>query len=307
MNDTDNLWETERTNLQTDELDLMSSLEIVQSMNREDQTVAQAVQQCLPEIAAAIDLITSAMEGQGRLFYLGAGTSGRLGALDAYEFPPTFGVDPSLVVGVCAGIGIQDPIQSEEAEDDEALGEWDLRRHDLTAADIVIGIAASGRTPYVLGGLKYAKSLGARTVGLSCNKHSAVGQAADLAIEIVVGPEVLSGSTRLKAGTAQKMVLNMLSTGTMVRQGKVYRNYMVHLVPSNEKLRIRSLRMIEQITGASPEKAAQAYKQSGNDIGLSILLLSADLSLEEASAYMEKAGRRVREALHLSSQGSLSD
>ena len=218
---------TERRNPRTMNLDTMSELEIVTAINDEDARVPLAIAKKLPEIAQAARWAVEAFEQGGRLFYMGAGTSGRLGVLDAAECPPTFGVDPGMVVGLIAG-GEKAFLKAiEGAEDSRELGRSDLEAHGLTARDFVVGIAASGRTPYVLGGLEYAKSVGCRTAAIACNPGSAVGQAADLAIEVEVGPEVLTGSTRLKSGTAQKMILNMISTASMVRIGKAYQNLMV--------------------------------------------------------------------------------
>ncbi|WP_240633026.1 N-acetylmuramic acid 6-phosphate etherase [Paenibacillus montanisoli] len=290
---------TEQRNPRSDDLDVLSSLEIVQCMNMEDRLVAPAVGECLNVIAEAIDTIARRMESGGRLIYVGAGTSGKLGALDAYEFPPTFGVDPSLVKSLTAGEGISGHRSPEEAEDDESLGETDLQLLQVDANDAVVGIAASGSTPYVVGALRYARSIGCATVSLACNSNSVIGRIAAIAIEVVVGPEVLAGSTRLKAGTAQKMVLNMISTGVMSLQGKVYRNYMVNLVPSNEKLRKRARAIIQQLTGADKDAAAKVYEQSGNDISTSVVMLTAGVTAEAAAEYLRQGKGRIREALRL--------
>ena len=231
---------TEKRNPRTMQLDTMSELEIVTTMNEEDARVPLAIAKKLPQIAQAAHWAAEAFEQGGRLFYMGAGTSGRLGVLDAAECPPTFGVAPGMVVGLIAG-GEQAFLKAVEgAEDDRALGQSDLEAYGLNAKDVVIGIAASGRTPYVLGGLAYARSVGCRTAAIACNTGSEIGRAADLAIEVEVGPEVLTGSTRLKSGTAQKLILNMISTASMVRTGKVYQNLMVDVMQNNEKLHTRA-------------------------------------------------------------------
>jgi len=291
--------ETEQTNNRSVDLDRLSSLEIVQCMNKEDQIVAPAVGACLSEIAKAIDLITERMSKGGRLIYVGAGTSGKLGSLDAYEFPLTFGIDPSFVQAICAGVGISEYCSPEEAEDDDALGANDMRHLQVTFADVVVGITASGRTPYVMGALIYSRGVGAGTIGLACNKKSQIGGIVDVAIEIAVGQEVLTGSTRLKAGSAQKMVLNMLSTGAMVRMGKVYRNCMVNLKPSNEKLRTRAKVMIQQLTGANKETVASVYEQSGNDVGVSVVMLKVGVAADAAMELMRLGHGNIREALQL--------
>ena len=218
---------SEGRNPDTMDIDLLPSLDIVQRINQQDKLVPLAVEKVLPEIAEAVDKITEAFKVGGRLFYIGAGTSGRLGVLDASECPPTFGTDPEMVVGIIAG-GKEAMFRAKEgAEDDPTLGEQDLKENTLTQRDVVVGIAASGRTPYVIGGLEYANELGATTVALSCNPDSPIADIADIAISPVVGPEALTGSTRLKSGTAQKLVLNMLTTASMIRLGKSYQNLMV--------------------------------------------------------------------------------
>ncbi|MHC6801538.1 N-acetylmuramic acid 6-phosphate etherase, partial [Vibrio antiquarius] len=226
---------SEGRNPDTMDIDLLPSLDIVQRINQQDKLVPLAVEKVLPEIAEAVDKITEAFKVGGRLFYIGAGTSGRLGVLDASECPPTFGTDPEMVVGIIAG-GKEAMFRAKEgAEDDPALGEQDLKENALTQHDVVVGIAASGRTPYVIGGLEYANELGATTVALSCNPDSPIADIADIAISPVVGPEALTGSTRLKSGTAQKLVLNMLTTASMIRLGKSYQNLMVDVKATNAK------------------------------------------------------------------------
>ena len=288
---------TERRNPRTMQLDTMSELEIVTVMNEEDARVPLAIAKKLPQIAQAAHWAAEAFAQGGRLFYMGAGTSGRLGVLDAAECPPTFGVDPGMVVGLIAG-GEKAFIKAVEgAEDDRALGQSDLEAHNLTAKDVVIGIAASGRTPYVLGGLAYARSVGCRTAAIACNPGSAVGKAADLAIEVEVGPEVLTGSTRLKSGTAQKLILNMISTASMVRAGKAYQNLMVDVMQNNEKLHTRAENIVIDATGVTRPEARSAIDAAGGSVKVAITMLLADCSADEARSRLEKAGGHVRAAI----------
>ena len=288
---------TERRNPRTMNLDTMSELEIVTAINDEDARVPLAIAKKLPEIAQAARWAVEAFEQGGRLFYMGAGTSGRLGVLDAAECPPTFGVDPGMVVGLIAG-GEKAFLKAiEGAEDSRELGRGDLEVHGLTASDFVVGIAASGRTPYVLGGLEYAKSVGCRTAAIACNPGSAVGQAADLAIEVEVGPEVLTGSTRLKSGTAQKMILNMISTASMVRIGKAYQNLMVDVMQTNEKLHVRAENIVIDATGVEREEARQAIDAAGGSVKCAITMLLAGCSADEAHRRLEQAHGHVRAAI----------
>ncbi|OIN11130.1 N-acetylmuramic acid 6-phosphate etherase [Oceanisphaera psychrotolerans] len=273
---------SEGRNPDTLHIDRQSTLEILTTINRQDQQVPEAVARVLPAITTAVDTIVAAFRRGGRLIYMGAGTSGRLGVLDASECPPTFSVPEGMVVGLIAG-GPQAMFRAQEgAEDNEQLGAQDLQQLELSADDVVVGIAASGRTPYVLGGLHYARSLGATTVALACNGGSAIGQAADIAIEPEVGPEVITGSTRLKSGTAQKLVLNMLTTASMIRLGKVYQNLMVDLHASNLKLQARAQRIVMQATGVDEKDAARALSQADNDVKLAILMLLSGLGKAEA-------------------------
>lgn len=288
---------TEKRNPRTMQLDTMSELEIVTTMNEEDARVPLAIAKKLPQIAQAAHWAAEAFEQGGRLFYMGAGTSGRLGVLDAAECPPTFGVAPGMVVGLIAG-GEQAFLKAVEgAEDDRALGQSDLEAHGLNAKDVVIGIAASGRTPYVLGGLAYAKSVGCRTAAIACNTGSEIGRAADLAIEVEVGPEVLTGSTRLKSGTAQKLILNMISTASMVRTGKVYQNLMVDVMQNNEKLHTRAENIVMDATGVTRGEARSAIDAAGGSVKVVITMLLADCSAGEARTRLEKAGGHVRAAI----------
>ena len=290
---------TERRNPRTMQLDTMSELEIVTAMNDEDARVPLAIAKKLPEIAQAARWAVEAFEQGGRLFYMGAGTSGRLGVLDAAECPPTFGVDPGMVVGLIAG-GEKAFIKAVEgAEDSRELGRQDLESRQLAQKDFVIGIAASGRTPYVLGGLAYAKELGCRTAAIACNPGSAIGKAADLAIEVEVGPEVLTGSTRLKSGTAQKLILNMISTASMVRMGKAYQNLMVDVMQTNEKLHTRAENIVMDATGVERSEARSAIDAAGGSVKCAITMLLANCSAQEARSRLEAAGGHVRTAIGL--------
>lgn len=288
---------TETRNPNTMNLDTMTPLEVVTIMNQEDAKVPQAIAPALPQIAQCVSWAIQSLEQGGRIFYMGAGTSGRLGVLDAVECPPTFGVDPELVVGLIAG-GEKAFVKAVEgAEDSRELGRQDLVDHNLTKNDIVIGIAASGRTPYVLGGLDYANQLGCHTVGISCNPGSAVGAAAKLAIEVVPGPECLTGSTRLKAGTCQKLILNMISTATMVGCGKAYQNLMVDVMQTNEKLVVRAQNIVMEATGCDRATAAEKIALASGSAKTAITMILADCGLEEAKARLEKAKGHVREAI----------
>ena len=288
---------TETRNQNTMNLDIMTPLEVVTVMNQEDAKVPEAIKPALPNIAQCVTWAISSIENGGRIIYMGAGTSGRLGVLDAVECPPTFGVAPEVVVGLIAG-GEKAFVKAVEgAEDSRELGRQDLVDISLTKTDIVIGIAASGRTPYVLGGLAYAKEVGCHTVGISCNPGSAVGAAAELAIEVVPGPECLTGSTRLKSGTCQKLILNMISTATMVGCGKAYQNLMVDVMQTNEKLVVRAQNIVMEATGCDRETAAEKIGIAGGNAKTAITMILADCGLEEARARLEKAKGHVREAI----------
>ncbi|WP_328914043.1 MULTISPECIES: N-acetylmuramic acid 6-phosphate etherase [unclassified Streptomyces] len=280
------------------EIDRLSTLEIARTMNGEDATVPAAVAGQLPRIAAAIDGIAARMEGGGRLIYAGAGTAGRLGVLDASECPPTFNTTPGReVLGLIAG-GPEAMVTSiEGAEDSKELAAADLARLGLTAADSVVGISASGRTPYAVGAVEYARGLGALTVGLSCNAGSPLAAAAEHGIEVVVGPELVSGSTRLKAGTAQKLVLNMLSTITMIRLGKTYGNLMVDVRASNEKLRARSRRIVALATGAGEAAIEDALTATDGEVKPAILTLLAHVDAPTAGRLLAEANGHLRAAL----------
>ena len=288
---------TETRNQNTMNLDIMTPLEVVTVMNQEDAKVPEAIKPALPNIAQCVTWAISSIEAGGRIIYMGAGTSGRLGVLDAVECPPTFGVAPEVVVGLIAG-GEKAFVKAVEgAEDSRELGRQDLVDIKLEARDIVIGIAASGRTPYVLGGLAYAKEVGCHTVGISCNPGSAVGAAAELAIEVVPGPECLTGSTRLKSGTCQKLILNMISTATMVGCGKAYQNLMVDVMQTNEKLVVRAQNIVMEATGCDRETAAEKIAVAGGNAKTAITMILADCGLEEAKERLQKAKGHVREAI----------
>ncbi len=288
---------SEERNPETMDIDLLSSLEIVERLNQQDKLVPIAVEQVLPEIAKAVDAITAAFQQGGRLIYMGAGTSGRLGVLDASECPPTFGVSDQLVIGLIAG-GQKAMFKAQEgAEDSLELGVQDLKAIDFSAKDIVVGIAASGRTPYVIGALEYANDIGATTVALSCNPDSAIADIAHIAISPVVGPEALTGSTRLKSGTAQKLVLNMLTTASMIRLGKSYQNLMVDVKATNEKLIARAARIVMQATECGEPQAIQALEQTDYDVKLAILILLTGLDVHSAKQQLANQNGFLRRAV----------
>ncbi|GAB2993158.1 N-acetylmuramic acid 6-phosphate etherase [Streptomyces pseudoechinosporeus] len=284
-------------------IDQLPTLEIAKIMNGEDATVPTAVAAQLPRIAAAIDAIADRMARGGRLVYAGAGTAGRLGILDASECPPTFNTDPSEVVGLIAG-GPSATVNSiEGAEDSKELAAEDLDSLGITANDTVVGVSASGRTPYAIGAVEHARALGALTVGLSCNADSALAAAAEHGIEVVVGPELLTGSTRLKAGTAQKLVLNMLSTITMIRLGKTYGNLMVDVRASNDKLRARSRRIVALATGAPDDQIEAALSAADGETKNAILVLLADIDAATAARLLTEANGHLRAALQAALAG----
>ncbi|MDV7719304.1 N-acetylmuramic acid 6-phosphate etherase [Pediococcus ethanolidurans] len=288
---------TETRNNKTMNLDELSIDKVLELMNAEDQTVPTSIKKALPEITKAVEKIVSSFQNNGRLFYMGAGTSGRLGVLDAAECVPTFGTDPQMVQGLIAGGEKAMTLAVEGAEDSKELGENDLKTRDLTNKDTVVGIAASGRTPYVIGGLDYAKSVGANTVSLACNDQAEISDHAEVAIEVPVGPEVLTGSTRLKSGTAQKMVLNMLSTVSMVGIGKVYKNLMVDVKPTNAKLVERSKRIIMQATECDYETAGKAFLDADQNVKLAIVMILTDLDKNEANLRLREAHGFVRKTI----------
>lgn len=288
---------TESVNPASLEIDRVSTLALCRIINNEDKIVPLAVEQVLPEIAAAIDTIYAQVSAGGRLIYTGAGTSGRLGVLDASECPPTYGVESGLVIGLIAGgdQALQHAIEG--AEDDGELGINDLKKIALNGKDVVVGIAASGRTPYVVAGLCYARTLGCRTIGISCNPGSAVSEAAEIAITPVVGAEVVSGSSRMKAGTAQKLVLNTLSTGLMIKSGKVFGNLMVDVVSTNHKLNLRQVNIVKDATGCSAQQAEAALIACGRQCKTAIVMLLKNLNATEANLRLEQHGGFIRQVL----------
>jgi N-acetylmuramic acid 6-phosphate etherase len=288
---------TERQNPRSRNLDQKSSREILRVINREDATIARAVGREIPKIALAADEIAARIRRGGRLFYIGAGTSGRLGVLDASECPPTFGVPRTLVQGIIAG-GKRAVTQSVEgAEDHPEHGARDLRSKGMTARDAVVGLAASGSTPYVLGALKYARKQGAYTVGVTMNRGSAISRLAHVTIAPATGPEVIAGSTRMKAGTAQKMVVNMLSTTVMVRLGYVYDNWMVRMMKTNRKLRQRAVRNLKEATGTDVLTAEHALRQAGDNLTVALIMLQAGLNARQARLRLAASHGNIRKAV----------
>jgi len=295
---------TEQPNQAAADLDLKSSLDLARLINSEDARVAAAVEHALPQIARAINLIAAGLRRGGRLIYVGAGTSGRLAALDAAECPPTFNTDPQTVQYVIAGGPRALGLPIEASEDSARLGSQEMAKKRPGANDVVVGIAASGRTPFTVAALRYARQQGAMTVAVACNQNSPLERAADVAIVTAVGPEVLSGSTRMKAGTAQKMVLNMLSTGAMTRLGYVYGNLMVNLHVKNEKLLQRAISILHRASGISRPKAQQALKAAGNSVPVALVMLKAGVTPGEAQRALKLAGGHVRKAVALASSAS---
>ena len=288
---------TEETNSNTRDIDRRSTLEIVTLINQEDKTVAGAVSGVLDRVAEAIDVIVQRLVSDGRLFYVGTGTSGRLGVLDASECPPTFGVPPTLVRGIIAG-GYDALHRSvEAAEDDPDQAERDLRSFGVTAKDAVVGISASGNTPYTTGAIEYAKTLGAATIAITCNPASRMAASAAVSIAPVVGAEVIAGSSRMKAGTAQKMVLNMLSTGTMIKLGLVYGNLMSNLRATNEKLKRRARAILSEQTGISADEAARVFEAANEDLRIALIMARSDLSRDDAERLLDSQRGSVRRAL----------
>lgn len=285
---------TETRNKNTMDLDIMSSFEIVKAMNEEDKNVPLAIEEVLDKIALAVDEIVASFNNGGRLFYIGAGTSGRLGVLDASECPPTFGVSHNMVIGIIAGgdDALRNPIEG--AEDSFDLCEDDLKKYNFNEKDILCGIAASGRTPYVIGGLKYANSINAKTIAVACNVGSEIGKEAKIAIEVTPGPEVLTGSTRLKAGTCQKLILNMLTTASMVKMGKAYQNLMVDVVQSNEKLVNRAHKIVMEATSCDLDTAINYLKQADGSCKLAIVMILTNSSKDEALKLLDMANGHIR-------------
>ncbi|WP_418935546.1 N-acetylmuramic acid 6-phosphate etherase [Haemophilus sp.] len=288
---------TEQRNPNSMNVGSLSALEIVQLMNEEDKQVPLAIEKCLPQIAQAVERIVSTFQQGGRLVYIGAGTSGRLGVLDASECPPTFGVSPEMVKGIIAGgeRALRHPIEG--AEDSKAQAVVDLQTIQFSSKDVLVGIAASGRTPYVIGALEYAKSLGSVTVSIASNPNSAMANIVDIAIDTVVGPEVLTGSSRLKSGTAQKLVLNMLTTTSMILMGKCYQNLMVDVQASNEKLKARAIRIVMQATDCDKALAEETLKQADQNAKLAIMMILSGLERAQAEALLEKHQGKLQLAL----------
>ena len=288
---------TEQRNPNSMHVDSLSALEIVRLMNEEDKQVPVAIEKCLPQIAQAVECIVAAFQQGGRLVYIGAGTSGRLGVLDASECPPTFGVSPEMVKGIIAGgeRALRHPIEG--AEDSKAQAVVDLQIIQFSSKDVLVGIAASGRTPYVIGALEYAKSLGSVTVSIASNPNSAMANIVDIAIDTVVGPEVLTGSSRLKSGTAQKLVLNMLTTASMILMGKCYQNLMVEVQASNEKLKARAIRIVMQATDCDKALAEETLKQADQNAKLAIMMILSGLDRAQAEALLEKHHGKLQLAL----------
>lgn len=288
---------TEQRNPNSMNVDSLSALEIVQLMNEEDKQVPLAIEKCLPQIAQAVECIVAAFQQGGRLVYIGAGTSGRLGVLDASECSPTFGVSPEMVKGIIAGgeRALRHPIEG--AEDSKAQAVVDLQTIQFSSKDVLVGIAASGRTPYVIGALEYAKSLDSVTVSIASNPNSAMANIVDIAIDTVVGPEVLTGSSRLKSGTAQKLVLNMLTTASMILMGKCYQNLMVDVQASNEKLKARAIRIVMQATDCDKALAEETLKQADQNAKLAIMMILSGLDRAQAEALLEKHHGKLQLAL----------
>lgn len=288
---------TEQRNPNSMHVDSLSALEIVQLMNKEDKQVPLAIEKCLPQIAQAVECIVAAFQQGGRLVYIGAGTSGRLGVLDASECPPTFGVSPEMVKGIIAGgeRALRHPIEG--AEDSKTHAVVDLQTIQFSSKDVLVGIAASGRTPYVIGALEYAKSLGSVTVSIASNPNSAMANIVDIAIDTVVGPEVLTGSSRLKSGTAQKLVLNMLTTASMILMGKCYQNLMVDVQASNEKLKARAIRIVMQATDCDKALAEETLKLADQNAKLAIMMILSGLDRAQAEALLEKHQGKLQLAL----------
>ena len=288
---------TEQRNPNSMHVDSLSALEIVQLMNQEDKQVPLAIEKCLPQIAQAVECIVAAFQQGGRLVYIGAGTSGRLGVLDASECPPTFGVSPEMVKGIIAGgeRALRHPIEG--AEDSKAQAVVDLQTIQFSSKDVLVGIAASGRTPYVIGALEYAKSLGSVMVSIASNPNSAMANIVDIAIDTVVGSEVLTGSSRLKSGTAQKLVLNMLTTASMILMGKCYQNLMVDVQASNEKLKARAIRIVMQATDCDKALAEETLKQAEQNAKLAIMMILSGLDRAQAETLLEKHQGKLQLAL----------
>ncbi len=288
---------TEQQNPNTHNIDQMTTLAMITSIHNENRAVEQAVERALPDIARAVDAISERLARGGRLFYVGAGTSGRLGVLDASECPPTYNTSPKQVQGIMAG-GVKALYSSvEDVEDDAAAGSAELQTRQLIADDVVVGIAASGRTPFVLGALAFARTIGAVTIGIANNAPSALLENSDIPIAIVTGPEVVAGSTRMKAGTAQKLVLNMLSTAAMIKLGKVYDNLMVDVQVKNQKLRQRAELMVAQLGGVEVARAARLLREAGDETKVAIVMARRGIPADEARSLLAAAGGYLRQVI----------
>jgi N-acetylmuramic acid 6-phosphate etherase len=290
---------TEQLNPASASIDTLTTVGMLEVINREDRKVANAVAVAIPAIAQAVDAIVAAMERGGRLFYIGAGTSGRLGVLDAAECPPTFSVPPNLVQGIIAGGEAALSRATETTEDDPAIGARDLGQRGFTGRDVLVGIATSGRTPYVLGAVAEARRMGATTIGISCTPQSELSGAVDIAIEALTGPEIVAGSTRMKAGTATKLILNMLSTGTFIRRGYVFGNLMVNVQPKNSKLRDRAQRIVARAAGVSGDRAAELLAIAGDSVRVAIVMERAKVDRAAAERMLAESGGRVAAALEM--------
>lgn len=297
---------TEKRNNNSTNIDNMSTMEILTVINNEDMSVPQKIQEVLPQIEETVDIVHHSLKRGGKLFYVGAGTSGRIGILDAVECPPTYSTPPDLIQAMIAG-GIQAVEKAVEgAEDSEELGAKDLRKRGVTELDVVIGIAASGRTPYVIGALKYANEIGATTVSLSSNQNSEISQYANIKIEVLTGPEVITGSTRMKAATAHKLILNMITTAAMIKIGKVYENLMVDLQVSNYKLQERAVGIVSTITKVPYKKAREILELTNYEVKPAIVIIKTDVTLKEAKSYIIQAEGFVRKAIELANKEGLS-
>ncbi|MEM1582913.1 MAG: N-acetylmuramic acid 6-phosphate etherase [Candidatus Bathyarchaeia archaeon] len=288
---------TEQRNPASIDIDKRSIEEVLRIINAEDKKVAYAVEEEIPKISKAVDLIVDSIKKGGKLFFIGAGTGGRLGVMEAAEMATTFGVSLDLVQGIIAG-GIEalyGPVEG--AEDNRAAGIIDLLNRGFTSKDVLVGISASGRTPYTVAALEFAKKMGAKTIAITCNPNSEIAKIADITIEVIVGPEVITGSTRMKAGTAQKMVLNMLTTATMIKLGKVYENFMVDLKVVNEKLKERAKRIIMAVTGVSHDEADKAINAAQGNVKAAIIMIKSKVSYKEALSLLERSGGALRKAL----------
>ena len=295
--------DTEKRNAQTTHIDKMSTIDMLSVINEEDHKVADAVKEVLPEIAQAVDIVYDKLRNGGRLIYCGAGTSGRLGVLDAVECPPTYGVDHGLVVGLIAGGEGAMFKAVEGAEDNPKLGQHDLEQLNLSDRDILVGIAASGRTPYVIGAMKYARSIGCPIICVVCSRNSEMSRYADVCIAPIPGPEVITGSSRMKSGSAQKMVLNMISTGAMIKLGKVYGNLMVDVKCSNAKLQQRAINIVREATGVDADTAQKALLDSGSSCKTAIVMLLLDVDAETARAALSRSGGHISDAIAQRQEG----